>query len=128
MTCDLAYESIKLELTQFNRQTGLNFLPFMEITKAAVAYKSTYDGFVGLQPYQASDVVSNLYKGASVPASSFITALREHNVIENEVFQIQHLNDTSAVIKFGGWDATAFDGALRVLECNTKTDYTLVMQ
>jgi hypothetical protein len=44
-----------MDLPAFNRQTGLNFLPFVEITKVAatVPYKSTFDGFIGLQPYQS---------------------------------------------------------------------------
>ena len=54
-------------------------------------------------------------------------ALRENNIIENEVFMIQHL-EKSSIIKFGGWDATAINGSPKFLQCNSQKDYTLLMQ
>jgi len=53
-----------------------------------------------------------------VPSVNFVKALRENNIIENEVFMIQYF-DTGSVIKFGGWDAAATDGVLSFLECSS---------
>ena len=97
-------------------------MPFAEITKvdASVPYNSTLDGFIGLQPSQ---------NDASTGAESlnFMKALRQNNMIENEVFMIQHLKDGSMLIKFGGWDLTASDGPTKFLACNSQKEYTLVM-
>jgi hypothetical protein len=62
-----------------------------------------------------------------VPAVNFLKALRDNNIIENDVFMIQHL-EKGAMIKFGGWDTAATDGALTFLECNSQKDWTLVME
>jgi hypothetical protein len=44
--CDEAYDDIKMHLTEFHRQTALNFVPFVEITSfesvpSGVAYSNT---------------------------------------------------------------------------------------
>jgi len=55
-------------------------------------------------------------------------ALRDNNIIENDVFMIQHTN-TGSIIKFGGYDTTAFDGGvMQVLGCNSQKDYNLIMK
>ena len=61
-----------------------------------------------------------------MPSVNFLNALRDNNIIENDVFMIQHL-DKGAIIKFGGWDTAATDGALTFLACNSQKDWTLVM-
>ena len=45
-----------MKLNGYGRQTGLDFLPFMNIdevsnlSKTEYKYKSNYDGFIGLAP------------------------------------------------------------------------------
>ena len=54
-------------------------------------------------------------------------ALRDNNIITNEVFMVQTEGDTQ-IIKFGGYDQDAIEGDLTVLECSDTSSYTLNMK
>jgi hypothetical protein len=99
-------------LLGYDRQIGLNFLPFMEITHILPTtpnFKSLYDGFIGLQPYQSIAILKD-----QLPSVNFMKALRDNNFITNEVTMIQ-INKDDSVVKFGGYDQSAIDGLLTIL-------------
>lgn len=51
-------------------------------------------------------------------------ALRDNNLITNEVFMVQIGKDES-VIKFGGYDKDSIMNDLTVLECSDSSSYLL---
>jgi hypothetical protein len=79
-----------MKLNGYGRQTGLDFLPFMNIDALSntadieYQYKSNYDGFIGLAPSQSR---SSLITES--PSVNLMLALKENNVITNEVTMVQ---------------------------------------
>jgi len=84
-------------------------------------YKSNYDGFIGLAPYQSQTSLKD-----SVPSVNMIKALRDNNMITNEVTMVQ-IDKEVSVVKFGGYDQSAMEGFLTVLQCHEQNHYWLEM-
>jgi len=86
----------------------------MEITSipsSVSSFKSNYDGFIGLQPYQSNN---ELYD--KNPSVNLMKALRDNDIITNEVIMV-YINERehNSVVKFGGYDGSVIDGFLTIL-------------
>ena len=73
----------------------------MNITYKTLDFEQSFDGYIGLQPYQAKPDLMDL---------NFMRQLQQQGLIDHQVVMLNKGDASSfeaGVIKFGGWDKSA---------------------